>query len=62
MLKMIESNYDIYKNKLLGQRATGKRITLFLQIMIFVILTLTILIKICYFRKVKNYLKEKKAV
>lgn len=62
MLKMIESNYQIYKSKLLGQRATSKRITLFLRIMMGVIIVGTILIKVFYFRKIKNYLREKKVV
>ena len=62
MIKLIESNYEIYKNRLMGQRATGKRITLYLRVMMGVIIVGTVLIKVLYFSKIKSYLREKKVV
>lgn len=62
MLKMVESNYDIYRNQLLGRRATSQRITLVLALMVAFIIAGTIIIKLVYYRKIVGYLKEKKVV
>lgn len=62
MLSMVESNYDIYKNQLLGRRASSERITLVLTFMVGIIILGTIAFKCIYYRKMVGYLKDKKVV
>lgn len=62
MLKMVESNYDIYRSQLLGRRVTSQRITVVLTLMVAVIIVGTIIIKLVYYKKTVKYLKEKKLV
>jgi hypothetical protein len=62
MLKMVESNYQTYRDKVLGRRASSQRITLILTLMVAIIIAGTILIKFIYYRKIVSYLKEKKVV
>jgi hypothetical protein len=62
MLTMVESNYEIYRNQLLGRRATGQRITTVLTFMVVIIIVGTVAVKFVYYRKMVGYLKEKKVV
>jgi hypothetical protein len=62
MLKMVESNYDIYRNQLLGRMVVSQRITLILTLMVAFIILGTVIIKVVYYRKIVGYLKEKKIV
>lgn len=62
MLKMVESNYDIYKKHLFGRRSSSQRITTVVSVMLAIILIGTALIKIIYYRKTTKYLKAKKVV
>ncbi len=59
---MVESNYDIYRNQILGRRATSQRITTVLTFMVAIIIAGTVAFKFIYYRKMVGYLKEKKAV
>lgn len=62
MLKMVESNYDIYHRHLFGRRASSQRISTVLTIMVAIIIGGTALIKMVFYRKIINFLKEKKMV
>jgi hypothetical protein len=62
MLKMVESNYEIYRKHLFGRRTSSQRITTVLMIMVATIIGGAALIKWIYFRKIMSFLKEKKVV
>lgn len=62
MLKMVESNYDIYGKHLVSRRATNQRITLWLAVMAASIVIGTVLIKCVFYRKIVRYMKDKKVL
>lgn len=62
MLKMVESNYEIYRNQITGRMVTSNRLTLILSLMVAFIVLGTIVIKLVYYRKIVGFLKEKKLV
>lgn len=62
MIKMVESNYDIYKRHLFGRRSSSKRITTVLSVMVVIIIVGTALVKVVYYRKITAFLKAKKVV
>lgn len=62
LLKMVESNYEIYRRHLFGRRASSRRISLVLLAMVGFVVLGCALLKAVYYRKVVLFLKEKKAV
>lgn len=62
MLRMVESNYAIYRGYLLERKSTGQRISIVLGVMVAIIILSAVGLKLCYYRKMVGYLKEKKAV
>ena len=62
MLKMVESNYEIYKRHLFGRRSSSRRISVGMSVMVIVIIIGTAIIKLVEFRKIVGALREKKAV
>ena len=57
MLKMVESNYEIYSRHLFGRRSSSKRITLALSLMVVLVLVGTAVAKCVYYRRVTVFLK-----
>jgi len=60
MLKMVESNYEIYKGGLFSRRSNNGRMAMWLSGMVGIILLGSFVIKVVFFRKVVGYLREKK--
>jgi hypothetical protein len=62
LLRLIEVNYENYKNKLHNRKDINGRITFFVTIMMIIMVVSVVIIKMYFFKKIVKYLKYKKII